>query len=75
MSTSTTASQLDLVREALASLLANGSSPSNPMCQGLAMQIAMHERNEWRKANGGWWGDNSRFLQMPCATGRREGSK
>lgn len=54
MSTSTTASQLDLLREALASLLANGSSPSNPMCQGLSMQIAMHERTEWRRANAGW---------------------
>jgi hypothetical protein len=62
-------SQIDRLRQSLARLQAQGIPPSNPMCQGLAMQIARYERDEWRRANGGWWGENSRFLQMPCTPG------
>jgi hypothetical protein len=62
------ATQLELLREALKESEAR-SGPDNPYVQGLKAQIAMHERNEWRKANGGWWGDNRRFLDMPCTPG------
>jgi hypothetical protein len=70
MSTGTTASQLDRLRESVARLEADGVPRDNPFVQGLLMQITRHERDEWRKANGGWWGENSRFRQMPCTPGR-----
>jgi len=40
--------------------------PDNPFVRGLKSQIAMLEREEWRKANGGWWGPNAAWMRQPC---------
>lgn len=62
-------SQLSILRESLAELEAQGHS--GPMVQGLCAQIAMHERNEWRRANGGWWGPAAEYLQMPTSNEKK----
>jgi hypothetical protein len=65
------ASQLEHLRRSLAEMDARGVSADNAMRQGIIAQIALHERNAWRKANGGWWGPNAAFLEMPCGRGRK----
>lgn len=62
------ANQLELLRQSLAGLEAKGLD--GPMVQGLRAQIAMHERAEWRAANGGWWGPAAGWLQQPCGEGQ-----
>lgn len=48
-------SQLELLREPLAKLEAEGVPADNPMAQGLRAQIAMHERNKRRRETGGFF--------------------
>ena len=59
-------SQLELLKAKLPKLEAE-FGPANPYVKGLKMQLAMHERDAWRKANGGWWGPNAEWMQQPCA--------
>lgn len=47
-------SQLELLRESLARLEAEGVCTDNPMLLGLRAQIAMHERNLRRRGTGGF---------------------
>ena len=54
-------SQLELLREALAKLEADGGKPDNPMVQGLRAQIAMHERNDTRAAHGGFFDEKGKL--------------
>ncbi len=61
-------SQLDLLRASVARLEPT-YGPANPFLQGLKAQIAMHERNEWRRANGGWFGPAAGWLQQPNGEG------
>lgn len=60
-------SQLEILRESLAKLEAQGHN--GPLVQGLRAQIAAAERTEWRRANGGWWGPAAQWLQMPVSPG------
>ncbi len=61
-------SQLELLKAKLPELEVEFGS-ENPYVQGLKMQIAMHERNEWRRANGGWFGPAAGWLQQPNGEG------
>ena len=58
-------SQLELLRRSVAEL-EREHKPDNPFVRGLKSQIAMLEREEWRKANGGWWGPNAAWMRQPC---------
>ena len=61
-------SQLDLLKAKLPALEAE-FGPANPYVHGLKMQIASLERNEWRRANGGWFGPAAGWLQQPNGEG------
>jgi len=58
-------SQLELLRRSVAEL-EREHKPDNPFVRGLKSQIAMLEREEWRKANGGWWGPKAAWMRQPC---------
>ncbi|MFM9915286.1 MAG: hypothetical protein ACKVOX_05720 [Rhizobacter sp.] len=62
-------SQLELLKGSLARLEPTYGA-ENPLVQGLKMQIAMHERDEWRRANGGWFGPAAGWLQQPSGEGQ-----
>ena len=55
------ATQLELLRESLARLEAEGVPADNPMLQGLRAQIAMHERNQRRRETGGFWDEDGKI--------------
>ena len=61
-------SQLEYLKEMLPKLEAEGG-PDNPFVKGLKAQIARHERDEWRRANGGWFGPAAGWLQQPNGDG------
>lgn len=54
-------SQLALLRESLARLVAKGVPPDSPMVQGLHAQIALHERNQRRRETGGFFDQDGKI--------------
>lgn len=61
-------SQLELLKASVARLEPLHGS-ANPFVQGLKMQIAGLERDEWRRANGGWFGPAAGWMQQPNGEG------
>ena len=57
--------QLELLRRSAAEL-ERECKPDNPFLRDLKSQITMLEREEWRKANDGWWAPNAEWMQQPC---------
>lgn len=55
------ASQLDLLRESVARLEAEGVSADSPYVQGLRAQILRLERDQRRRETGGYFGEDGKI--------------
>jgi len=60
-----TMTQFELLRRSAAGL-EREYKPDNSFLRDLKSQIAMLEREEWRKANDGWCAPNAEWMQQLC---------